>query len=84
MENEIEMLQNPPYDLSDDPAWIIEQETKMLGCPVSLSRIDAVDTSIANTSCKDVMNGKKGKDICIVANLQRVVIWFKKGGSKGK
>ena len=72
VENEIEMLQNPPYDLSDDPAWIIEQETKMLGCPVSLSRIDAVDTSIANTSCKDVMNGKKGKDICIVANLQRV------------
>lgn len=72
IENEIEMLKNPPYDLSDDPAWIIEQETKMLGCPVSLSRIDAVDTSIANTSCKDVMNGKKGKDICIVANLQRV------------
>ena len=72
VENEIEMLKNPPYDLSDDPAWIIDQETKMLGCPVSLSRIDAVDTSIANTSCKDVMNGKKGKDICIVANLQRV------------
>ena len=66
------MLKNPPYDLSDDPAWIIEQETKMLGCPVSLSKIDAVDTSIANTTCKDVMDGKKGKDICIVANLQRV------------
>ncbi len=72
IENEIEMLKNPPYDLSDDPAWIIEQETKMLGCPVSLSKIDAVDTSIANTTCKDIMDGKKGKDICIVANLQRV------------
>jgi DNA polymerase III alpha subunit len=72
VENEIEMLKNPPYDLSDDPAWIIEQETKMLGCPVSLSKVDAVDTSIANTTCKDVMDGKKGKNICIVANLQRV------------
>lgn len=70
--NEIEMLQNPPYDLSDDPAWIVEQETKMLGCPVSLSKIDAVDSSIANTTCKDIMNGKRGKDICIVANIQRV------------
>lgn len=70
--NEIEMLQNPPYDLSDDPAWIVEQETKMLGCPVSLSKIDAVDTSIANTTCKDIMDGKKGKDICVVANIQRV------------
>ena len=72
VENEIEMLENPPYDLSDDPAWIIEQETRMLGCPVSLSRVDAVDTSIANTSCKDIMDGKKGKDICVVANVQRV------------
>ena len=70
--NEIEMLKYPPYDLNDDPAWIVEQETKMLGCPISLSRVDAVDTSIANTTCKDIMGGKKGKDICVVANVQRV------------
>lgn len=70
--NEVGMLQNPPYDLKDDPAWIVDQETKMLGCPVSLSKIDAVDTSIANTTCKDVIDGKKGKNICIVANVQRV------------
>ena len=70
--NEIEMLKNPPYDLADDPAWIVEQETKMLGCPISLSKIDAVDTSIANTTCKDIVDGKKGKDICVVANVQRV------------
>jgi DNA polymerase III alpha subunit len=70
--NEIEMLKNPPYSLSDDPAWVIEQETKMLGCPISLSRVDAVDTSVANTTCKDVVDGKKGKNICIVANVQRI------------
>ena len=34
--NEAEMLENPPYDLSDDPTWIIEQETKFL--EVVLSR----------------------------------------------
>ena len=70
--DEIEMLKNPPYSLDDDPTWIIEQENKFLGCPVSLSKIDAVDTSIANTTCKEVLDGKRGKDICIVANIQRV------------
>jgi DNA polymerase-3 subunit alpha len=83
--NEAEMLQNPPYDLSDDPTWIIEQETKFLGCPISLSRIDAVDTSIANSTCKDILSGKRGKDICIVANVNRLVNHtVKKGESKGK
>ena len=83
--NEIEMLKNPPYDLSDDPAWIVEQENKFLGCPVSLSRIDAVDTSIANTTCKDILNGKKGKNLCVVANLNRVANHkCKKGKSKGR
>lgn len=72
IQNEIAMLQNPPYSLKDDPAWIVDQETKMLGCPISLSKIDAVDTSIANTTCKDIINGKRGKNICVVANIQRV------------
>ena len=83
--NEIDMLKNPPYDLSDDPAWIIEQEVKFLGCPVSLSKVEAVDTSIANTTCKDILNGKKGKNLCVVANLNRVANHkCKKGKSKGR
>ena len=85
VENEIELLENPPYSLDDDPAWIIEQETKMLGCPVSYSKVDAVDTSIANTTCKEIMDGKHGKDICIVANIQRVANHkINKKGSKQK
>ena len=83
--NEIEMLKNPPYSLADDPAWIVEQETKILGCPISLSKIDAVDTSIANTTCKDILEGKKGKDVCVVANVQRVSNYkIKKENSKQK
>ena len=83
--NEIEMLKFPPYDLSDDPAWIIEQENKFLGCPISLSKVESSDTSSANTSCKDVLNGKTGKDICIAANLNRVNNYkVKKGKTKGK
>lgn len=69
---EIEMLNNPPYDMSDEPQWVIEQEVKLLGCPVSYQYTDAIDASIANTTCQEVANGKFGKDICIVANVQRV------------
>ena len=79
------MLNNPPYDLSDDPAWIIEQETKFLGCPVSLAKVESSDTSSANTSCVDVLNGKAGKDICIAANINRINNHkVKKGKTKGK
>tara|TARA_B100000085_G_scaffold285652_1_gene322816 strand:+ start:37 stop:981 length:945 start_codon:yes stop_codon:yes gene_type:complete len=69
---EIEMLDNPPYDMADEPQWVIAEEVKLLGCPVSYQYTDAIDASIANTTCQEVANGKFGKDICIVANVQRV------------
>lgn len=85
IENEIEFLQNPPYELSDDPEWVIEQEKKFLGCPISLSKVDASDTSHSNTTCKEISNGKHGKGICIVANISRLQKHkCKKGKSKGK
>ena len=83
--NEIQLLDNPPYDLIDDPSWVIDQEVKFLGCPVSLSKVETSDTSAANTTCKDIVNGKRGKDLCIVANIQRVSDYkVKNGESKGK
>ena len=83
--NEVQLLDNPPYDLSDDPAWIIDQEVKLLGCPVSLAKVETSDTSAANTTCKEITNGKTGKDLCVVANIQRVSDYkIKKGESKGK
>jgi DNA polymerase-3 subunit alpha len=85
VENEIQLLIDPPYDLTDDPTWIIDQETKFLGCPISISKIGAADTSAANTTCKEIINGKRGKDLCIVANIQRVSDYkITKGESKGQ
>ena len=85
IENEIHLLLNPPYDLDDEPNWLIDQETKFLGCPVTMTRIETADTSAANTTCKDIINGKKGKDLCIVANVQRVSDYkITKGESKGQ
>jgi DNA polymerase III alpha subunit len=85
IENEIHLLVNPPYDLEDDPSWVIDQEVKYLGCPVSMTRVETSDTSAANTTCKEIVNGKKGKDICIVANIQRISDYtITKGESKGQ
>lgn len=82
---EIEMIKNPPYDLADEPQWVIAEEVKLLGCPVSYQYTDAIDASIANTTCQEVANGKFGKDICIVANVQRVANHkIKKKDSKQK
>lgn len=72
IENEIQLLVHPPYELIDDPNWIVEQEIKFFGCPVSLSKVETSDTSAANTTCKEIVNGKKGKNLCVVANVQRV------------
>lgn len=85
IENEINLLLNPPYELNDDPNWIIEQEVKFFGCPVSLAKVETSDTSAANTTCKEVINGKKGKNLCIVANVQRVSDYkITKGESAGQ
>ena len=43
VENEIQLLKDPPYDLSDDPSWVIDQETRFLECP-SISKVDTSDT----------------------------------------
>ena len=85
IQNEIYFLNNPPYDLSDDPSWVIDQEVKYLGCPVSMSKVETADTSGANSTCKEVLDGKKGKNLMLAGNIKRVSDYkIKKGKSKGK
>jgi DNA polymerase III alpha subunit len=85
VENEIQLLQNPPYDLNDDASWIIDQETRFLGCPVTMTKVETSDTSAANTTCKEILDGKKGKDLCIAGNIQRLSDYkITKGDSKGE
>ena len=86
IESEIQVLNDPPYDLSDDPIWIVEQETRFLGCPISLSKIEAADVSSSNTSCKNIIDGKKGKGIIVAANISRINDYKikKEGKNKGK
>ena len=83
--NEVYFLENPPYDLSDEPSWLVDQEVKFLGCPVSMAKIEAADTSGANTTCKEILDGKKGKNLLVAGNIKRVSDYrISKGKSKGK
>ena len=83
--NEAYFLENPPYDLSDEPSWLVDQEVKFLGCPVSMAKIEAADTSGANTTCKEILDGKKGKNLLVAGNIKRVSDYrISKGKSKGK
>ena len=85
VENEIQLLLDPPFSLEDDPGWIIDQETRFLGCPVTMTKIDTADKSAANTTCKEIVNGKKGKNLCVVGNVQRIADYtISKGDSKGQ
>jgi DNA polymerase III alpha subunit len=50
-----------------------------------MTKVETSDTSAANTTCKEIINGKKGKDMCIVANIQRLSDYtINKGESKGQ
>lgn len=83
--NEIHFLKNPPYCLDDSPLWIITEEAKILGCPISLSSIESSDISFANTSCKEIINGKTGESLCVAGNIKRLsVCKVKKGKTKGE
>lgn len=83
--NEIQLINNPPYSLEDDATWIIDQETRFLGCPITLTKIDTVDSSAANTSCKDILNGQVGQGIALAVNVQRIGNHtITKGNSSGR
>lgn len=85
IQNEIHFLNNPPYSLEDSPSWVIDQEKKLLGCPISYAKVESSDTSSANTTCKDIINGKTGDNLCVVGNIVReMTCKVKKGKTAGQ
>ena len=50
-----------------------------------MAKIEAADTSGANTTCKEILDGKKGKNLLVAGNIKRVSDYrISKGKSKGK
>jgi DNA polymerase-3 subunit alpha len=68
----ISRLSNPGRNLSDNPMSIAISEENMLGVAISCSKVDAcADASYANTTCKELSDGKKGKSI-VAAEITRI------------
>ena len=68
----IQQLENPPVSLEDDPEWIVRTEENYYGVALTYSKVDAVDVSRGNTTCKDILNGKKGNlSIVVTVNEAR-------------
>lgn len=63
----IDRLDNPGRVLRDTPLTICLAEENLLGVPITYSKTDACqDASSANTRCKDIADGKRGKSILAV------------------
>ena len=82
----LESLKNPGYELVDMSGWKARKEEHYLGVALTCARVDEYDTSRANCTCKEYMDGfNSQKGIRIAAQIDTVREWkIKKGKAKGQ
>ena len=54
------VVESPPFELSDHPEQIADLEIKFLGTALSYSKTDAVESALVNSTCKEIAQGKTG------------------------
>jgi len=86
VESIVDSLKNPGYELVDSPGWKARKEEHYLGVSLTCARVDEYDTSRANCTCKEYVDGfNSQKGIRIAAQIDAVREWkIKKGNSKGQ
>ena len=86
VESIVGSLQNPGYDLVDLPGWKARKEEHYLGVALTCARVDEYDTSRANCTCKEYLDGfNSQKGIRIAVQIDGVREWkIKRGNSKGQ
>tara|TARA_R110000824_G_scaffold337384_1_gene523940 strand:+ start:406 stop:2049 length:1644 start_codon:yes stop_codon:yes gene_type:complete len=86
VESIVDSLKNPGYELVDLPGWKARKEEHYLGVSLTCARVDEYDTSRANCTCKEYIDGfNSQKGIRIAAQIDAVREWkIKKGNSKGQ
>ena len=75
----VKQCENPSYSLKDDPEWVIRTEENYLGIALTYSRIEAHNTSLANTTIKEFINGKRG-NIKMAVTISEVKKYVAKKG----
>lgn len=77
-----EFLENPPFDLSDHPDWIVSNEKELLGVPLSYNPTET-KSIITNMNIEDFVNGKNGKIALLVEVVNPREFTIKSGNNKG-
>lgn len=80
----LSIIKNPPYDDKDNSTSIADQETILLGVPVSGFHLDDYDTSCGNCCCADVLRGEVNKGTLPVVIKDVRTHLVKKGKSAGE
>lgn len=80
----LESMNNPPYALEDTAEWLSQTESSLLGIPLTCTTVDDCDTSAANCTCREFLQGKEGT-ILLAAQIANVnEIKTKTGKTPGK
>jgi DNA polymerase III alpha subunit len=74
-------LQNPPYSIDDDYAWIADVEQKLMGCALTCSKVDMSSNDV-NVTCAEIAKGevKSLKGACLAVRINEVKEYTLKRG----
>ena len=80
-----QILDNPPHEVQDNIPSIAQHEEKYMGCALTCSRMDAINTNFSTYMCKDVSRGTiKGK-VSLIVQLNSIRTYkTKKGKNPGQ
>lgn len=76
----IESLIDPPYEITDNPRIISQQEKELLGVSISYCSTDEYN-HLGDTTCQEFKDGKTG-DMVILAEVTTIKEWTTKTGQK--
>lgn len=79
----ISLVENCPYSLEDNVAWIVWAEEQTLGLPVSKNKVESYDLSDINCYAKEYNDGMCGRLTIGVELVQVKEITTKKGKNVG-
>jgi DNA polymerase III alpha subunit len=81
----LKSLDNPPYSIIDTPDRMAFEENKLLGSAITCSVLDSCDTARANTSLKEILDGKSEDYMAVALEIKKIrVHTIAKGKSKGQ
>lgn len=68
----VNSLQKPPFSLEDMPDRISFEEKTLLGASITYALSDVCEDISANTTCKELLQGKKDDYMAVLAKITRI------------